>query len=43
MQFYSWYNYEDDSQLGKSISSAEFIDNVNHDAVVIVNGLTKVR
>ncbi|RPD66457.1 aminotransferase [Lentinus tigrinus ALCF2SS1-7] len=40
-EFYSWYNYEDDPELGKSISSAEYIDNVNHDAVVIVNGLTK--
>ncbi len=42
-QFYSWYNYpEDESELGQSISSAEFIDNVNQDPVVIVNGLTKV-
>ena len=43
-QFYSWYLYpEKDEDFGKSISSAEFVDNVNVDPVVIVNGLTKVR
>ena len=42
-QFYSWYIYPDEEEdYGKSISSAEFIDNVNQDPVVIVNGLTKV-
>ena len=42
-QFYSWYLYpEKEEDFGKSVSSAEYIDNVNGDAVVIVNGLTKV-
>ena len=42
-EFYSWYIYPDEEEdYGKSISSAEFIDNVNQDPVVIVNGLTKV-
>ncbi|KAI0748514.1 aminotransferase [Daedaleopsis nitida] len=41
-EFYSWYIYpENDEDYGKSVSSAEFIDNVNQDSVVIVNGLTK--
>ena len=44
LQFYSWYIYpEDEEGYGKSVSSAEYIDNVNGDAVVIVNGLTKVK
>ena len=43
-QFYSWYIYpENEEEYGRSVSSAEFIDNVNQDPVVIVNGLTKVR
>lgn len=30
MKFYSWYIYSDDeADLGKSVSSAEFIDDVN--------------
>jgi aspartate/methionine/tyrosine aminotransferase len=41
-EFYSWYIYHDnDEDLGKSISSAEYIDDVNRDSVVIVDGLTK--
>ena len=41
-QFYSWYIYhEDDKDIGKSISSAEYIEDVNRDSVVIVDGLTK--
>lgn len=41
-EFYSWYCYHDDpSMLGKSISGAEHVNNVNEDAVVIIDGLTK--
>ncbi|KAG7092822.1 hypothetical protein E1B28_009137 [Marasmius oreades] len=41
-EFYSWYIYpENEKDFGKSISSAEYIDDVNEDAVVIVDGLTK--
>ncbi|PSR83034.1 hypothetical protein PHLCEN_2v5838 [Hermanssonia centrifuga] len=41
-EFYSWYIYPDDeSEFGKSISSAEFIDDVNEDSIIIVDGLTK--
>ncbi|CDO73596.1 hypothetical protein BN946_scf185014.g66 [Trametes cinnabarina] len=41
-EFYSWYMYPDDEKdFGRSVSSAEFIDNVNQDPVIIVNGLTK--
>ncbi|KAJ3488984.1 hypothetical protein NLI96_g2469 [Meripilus lineatus] len=41
-EFYSWYLYpEKESEFGKSISSAAYIDDVNQDAVVIVDGLTK--
>lgn len=41
-EFYSWYIYpENDEDFGKSVSSAEFIQDVNQDPVVIVDGLTK--
>ncbi|KAI0372983.1 aminotransferase [Pilatotrama ljubarskyi] len=41
-EFYSWYMYpENNKEWGRSVSSAEYIDNVNQDPVVIVNGLTK--
>ncbi|KAH9950211.1 aminotransferase [Amylocystis lapponica] len=41
-EFYSWYIYpEDEAEFGKSISSAQYIDDVNSDPVVIVDGLTK--
>jgi len=41
-EFYSWYIYSDsEKDLGKSISSAEYIEDVNQDSVVIVDGLTK--
>lgn len=43
-QFYSWYIYpEHDRDFGKSISSAEYVDDVNTDPVVIIDGLTKVK
>ncbi|KAF9512776.1 hypothetical protein BS47DRAFT_1372727 [Hydnum rufescens UP504] len=34
-EFYSWYEY------GKSLSAAAYIDDVNEDPVVIIDGLTK--
>ncbi|KAJ7578408.1 pyridoxal phosphate-dependent transferase [Mycena floridula] len=41
-EFYSWYIYPDhEKDFGKSISSAEFVEDVDQDAVVIVDGLTK--
>jgi hypothetical protein len=43
MKFYSWYIYHDNEvDEGKSISSAEYVEDVNSDSVVIVDGLTKV-
>jgi len=41
-EFYSWYIYPEHGQdYGHSISSAQYIDDVNKDSVVIVDGLTK--
>jgi len=41
-EFYSWYIYpEKEEDYGKSVSSAAFIDDVDQDPVVIVDGLTK--
>ncbi|KZV71833.1 PLP-dependent transferase [Peniophora sp. CONT] len=41
-EFYSWYIYhEKEADIGKSISAAEYVEDVNADAVVIVDGLTK--
>ncbi|KAF9527035.1 pyridoxal phosphate-dependent transferase [Crepidotus variabilis] len=40
-EFYSWYIYPKNGEFGKSISSAEFIDDVDQDSVVIIDGLTK--
>ncbi|KAF8547483.1 PLP-dependent transferase [Imleria badia] len=41
-EFYSWYIYpEHDRDFGKSISSAVYVDDVNTDSVVIIDGLTK--
>jgi len=43
-QFYSWYIYpEHERDFGKSISSAEYVDDVDKDPVVIIDGLTKVE
>lgn len=39
-EFYSHYYY-DDNCSGSSISSAEFVEDVNKDPVLILNGLTK--
>ncbi|KAF8163425.1 aminotransferase [Crassisporium funariophilum] len=41
-EFYSWYIYpEHNSDYGKSISSAKYVEDVNQDSVVIIDGLTK--
>jgi len=41
-EFYSWYIYhENEEDLGKPISSAAYVDDVNDDSVVIIDGLTK--
>ncbi|KAI0032836.1 aminotransferase [Vararia minispora EC-137] len=41
-EFYSWYIYhEKEKDIGKSISAAEYIEDVDKEAVVIVDGLTK--
>ncbi|KAG2362479.1 pyridoxal phosphate-dependent transferase [Suillus spraguei] len=41
-EFYSWYIYPDNEKdIGKSISSAEYVEDVNTDSVVIIDGLTK--
>jgi len=41
-EFYSWYIYhENEEDFGKPISSAEYVDDVNEDSVVIIDGLTK--
>ncbi|KAJ7685563.1 pyridoxal phosphate-dependent transferase [Mycena polygramma] len=41
-EFYSWYIYPDNEKdYGQSISSAEYIEDVNTDSVVIIDGLTK--
>lgn len=42
VQFYSWYIYpEDEKDFGKSVSSAAYIEDVNQDSVIIIDGLTK--
>ncbi|KAG0141830.1 hypothetical protein CROQUDRAFT_673907 [Cronartium quercuum f. sp. fusiforme G11] len=38
-EFYSWYNML--GPLGESLSAAKYVEDVNKDAVVIINGLTK--
>lgn len=41
-EFYSWYMYpEKEEEAGKSISGAEYVENVDDDAVVLIDGLTK--
>lgn len=41
-EFYSWYIYpEHDKDYGKSVSGAEYVEDVNEDAIVIIDGLTK--
>ncbi|KAJ7466188.1 pyridoxal phosphate-dependent transferase [Mycena galericulata] len=39
---YSWYIYpEDMEKFGQSISSAEYVEDVNEDSIVIIDGFTK--
>ncbi|TDL24937.1 PLP-dependent transferase [Rickenella mellea] len=41
-EFYSWYIYpENEQEWGNSISSASYIEDVDKDSVIIINGLTK--
>jgi len=41
-EFYSWYMYpEEGEEWGNCVSSAEYIEDVNEDPVIIVDGLTK--
>ncbi|KAF8636506.1 hypothetical protein AX17_003320 [Amanita inopinata Kibby_2008] len=41
-EFYSWYIYpEHESDYGKSVSAAKYIEDVNNDSVVLIDGLTK--
>jgi len=41
-EFYSWYIYpEHDRDYGRSVSSAEFVEDVNTDSIIIIDGLTK--
>ncbi|KAG8858146.1 hypothetical protein FRC20_012059 [Serendipita sp. 405] len=42
-EFYSWYIYHDNPEdIGKSVSGATYIDDVNEDSVILIDGLTKV-
>ncbi|KAK7020399.1 aspartate aminotransferase [Favolaschia claudopus] len=41
-EFYSWYIYpETEQDYGHSISSAAYVEDVNQDSIVIIDGLTK--
>jgi len=41
-EFYSWYIYpEEGEEYGQSLSSAAYIEDVNKDSIIIVDGLTK--
>ena len=41
-EFYSHYIYpEDENEWGKTVSSAEYVEDVNTDPIIIVDGLTK--
>ncbi|KAG6851285.1 hypothetical protein H0H93_011721 [Arthromyces matolae] len=41
-EFYSWYIYpNNEHDYGKSVSAAKYIDDVNEDATIIIDGLTK--
>ncbi|KAF9566307.1 aminotransferase [Agrocybe pediades] len=41
-EFYSWYIYPENSHdYGKSVSSAQYVEDVNEDSTVIIDGLTK--
>ncbi|KAJ9111513.1 hypothetical protein QFC20_002485 [Naganishia adeliensis] len=41
-EFYSWYQYPDDPKdLGTTLSAARYVQDVEEDPVIIINGLTK--
>jgi len=41
-EFYSWYIYPKEGEdFGQSVSAARYIDDVNEDPVVLIDGLTK--
>lgn len=40
-EFYSHYIYTDDEENGKTVSSAEYVEDVNVDPLIIIDGLTK--
>jgi len=41
-EFYSWYIYpKEGEEYGKSLSAARYVDDVNEDPVVLIDGLTK--
>lgn len=41
-EFYSWYIYHDNEEdIGKPVSSAAYVEDVNEDSVIIADGLTK--
>ncbi|KAF5381067.1 hypothetical protein D9615_004105 [Tricholomella constricta] len=41
-EFYSWYIYPDsENGYGKSISAAKYVEDVNEDSTIIIDGLTK--
>jgi aspartate/methionine/tyrosine aminotransferase len=43
-EFYSWYTYpEREEDFGKCVSAASYVEDVNEDSTVIIDGLTKVR
>ncbi|KAG6862053.1 hypothetical protein C0995_007183 [Termitomyces sp. Mi166 len=42
-EFYSWYIYpNNEHDYGKSVSAAKYVENVNEDSTIIIDGLTKV-
>ncbi|KAG6898271.1 hypothetical protein C0992_000716 [Termitomyces sp. T32_za158] len=41
-EFYSWYIYpNNEHDYGKSVSAAQYVDDVNEDSMIIIDGLTK--
>ncbi|KNZ78459.1 Aspartate aminotransferase [Termitomyces sp. J132] len=41
-QFYSWYIYpNNEHDYGKSVSAAQYVEDVNEDSTIIIDGLTK--
>lgn len=41
-EFYAWYIYHQNNEdMGKSVSAAAYVEDINEDPVVIIDGLTK--